>query len=93
MHNHDGKDGSWMMWAIMICCAVPLLLLVLFGLGGRAFRAATWVVIGGAAVMIIAHFFIMGRSHKHSDKEQPADEEDKNKDGKDENHSGHGCCH
>ena len=70
MHNHNGKDDSWMMWVMMICCAVPLLLIVLFGLGGKAFGASTWVVIGGIAVMIIAHFFIMGRSHKHSDEEK-----------------------
>lgn len=92
MHNHDGKDGNWMMWAMMICCAVPLLLIVLFGLGGKALGAPTWIVLGAVAVMVIAHFFMMGRSHKHSDEEQStADKDDKNKDGKD--HSGHGCCH
>ena len=91
MHNHDGKDGNWMMWVMMICCAVPLLLIVLFGLGGKAFGAPTWVVIGGIAVMIIAHFFMMGKSHKHSDEKQDLNSEDKNKDKKD--HSGSGCCH
>jgi len=95
MHNHDGKDGSWMMWVMMICCAVPLVLIVLFGLGGKAFGAPTWVVIGGIAVMVIAHFFMMGRSHKHSDeKKLGIDGEVKDKDDKDsKNHSGHGCCH
>lgn len=82
-----------MMWAMMICCAVPFLLIVLFGLGGKTLGAPTWIVIGGVAVMMIAHFFMMGRSHKHSDEDQTADEEDKNKDGKDKDHSGHGCCH
>ncbi len=92
MHNHDGKDGSWMMWVMMICCAVPLLLIVLFGLGGKAFGAPTWVVVGGIALMMLAHFFMMGRSHKHSDDEQSGTDGDvKNKDSKD--HSGHGCCH
>jgi len=91
MHNHDKKDGNWMMWAMMICCAVPLLLIVLFGLGGRVLGAPTWIVIGGIAVMVIAHFFIMGKSHKHSDEEPVADGEEKDKDGKD--HSRHGCCH
>lgn len=90
MHNHDGKDGNWMMWAMMICCAVPLLLLVLFGLGGKALGAPTWIILGGVAVMVIAHFFMMGRSHKHSDEEQStANKEDKNS----KDHSGHGCCH
>lgn len=91
MHNHDGKDGNWTMWAMMICCAVPLLLIVLFGLGGKALGAPTWIVLGGVAVMVIAHFFMMGRSHKHPDEEQSAANDDKNKDSKD--HSGHGCCH
>lgn len=90
-HNHD-KGDSWMMWVMMICCAVPLLLIILFGLGGKAFGAPTWIVIGGIAVMVIAHFFMMGRSHKHSDEEKTiTDGEDENKDSKD--HSGHGCCH
>lgn len=95
MHNHDGKDGSWMMWVMMICCAVPLLLIVLFGLGGKSLGAPTWVVIGGVAVMVIAHFFMMGRSHKHSDEEKSVtDGENENKDSKDKkDHSGHGCCH
>jgi high-affinity Fe2+/Pb2+ permease len=95
MHNHDGKDGSWMMWVMMICCAVPLLFIVLFGLGGKALGAPTWIVIGGIAVMVIAHFFMMGKSHKHSDDEQTTTEgEDKNKDSTDKkDHSSHGCCH
>lgn len=88
MHNHDEKNGSWMMWVMMICCAVPLLLIILLGLGGKSFGAPTWVVIGGVAVMAIAHFFMMGRSHKHSDKEQSVGEDAENKD-----HTDHGCCH
>ena len=95
MHNHEGKDGSWMMWVMMICCAIPLLLIVLFGFGGKAFGAPTWVVVGGIAVMVIAHFFMMSRTHKHSDeKKSITDGETENKDRKDKkDHPGHGCCH
>jgi fatty acid desaturase len=94
MHNHDGKSDNWMMWVMLICCAVPLLIIVLFGFGGKALGFPTWIVLGGVAVMVIAHFFMMGRLHKHSDKDQIADGEDKNKDSKDnKEHSGHGCCH
>lgn len=92
MHNHDGKKDNWMMW-MMICCAVPLLLIVLFGLGGKAFGTPTWIILGGIAVMVIAHFFMMRKSHKHSDEEKPADGEDKSKDGEHKDHSGHGRCH
>lgn len=91
MHNHDNdKQSSWMMWAMMICCALPIFILI-FGLGGKALGVQTWVVIGGVAVMIIVHFFMM-RSHKHIDEKQKmADKEEKDKDHK--THSGKGCCH
>ena len=92
MHNHNDKDGNWMMWVMMICCVAPLLLLVLFGFGGKALGAPTWIILGGVALMVIAHFLMMGRSHKHSDEEQSAtDKKDENRDGK--NHSDHNCCH
>lgn len=88
MHNHDGKEGGLMTWAMIICCAVPLLLIILFGIGGKSVGAPIWVVIGGIAVMIITYFFMLGRSHKYSDKEKSSEGERKAKD-----HSGHGCCH
>jgi membrane protein YdbS with pleckstrin-like domain len=92
MHDHDGKDDSWMMWVMMIRCAVLLVLVALFALGGKASGAPAWVVIGGVAIMVIAHFFIMGRSQKHFDKNKStADGEGENKDNKD--HSNHSCCH
>ena len=54
----------------------------------------TWIVIGGIAAMVVAHFFMMGKSHKHSNQEKTTtDGEDKNKDNKGKNHSGHDCCH
>ena len=95
MHNHDEKDGNWMMWAMMLCCAVPLVLILLFGLGGKALGASTWVILGGIAVMLATHFLMMGRSHKRSNKEHGvAGEEGKNIDDKDgKTHDGHGCCH
>ncbi len=89
MHNHDGKNDNWMMWVMMICCAIPLLVIVLFGFGGRALGAPTWIILGAIAVMVIFHFISMGKSHKHSDEEQTTDGEKKD----DKDHSGHGCCH
>ena len=95
MHNNDGKGNNSMMWMMVVCCAVPLLLLLFVGTGGKALGASSWVIFGGVAVMVIAHFFMMGRSHKHSDeKKLGIDGEVKDKDDKDsKNHSGHGCCH
>lgn len=75
MHNHNGKDGNWMMWVMMICCAVPLLI-VLFGLGGKAFGAPTWIVLGGVAVMLIAHFWMMSKKHKDHNIDGKAKDED-----------------
>jgi hypothetical protein len=95
MHNHDGKGNNSMMWMMVICCAVPLLLILFVGGTGRALGGSTWVIFGGVALMVIAHFFMMGRSHKHSDEEKSVTEgEGENKDSKDKkDHSGHGCCH
>ena len=94
MHDHNGKGNNSMMWMMAICCAVPLLLIFVFGAGGRALGAPSWIIFGGVAVMVIAHFFMMGRSHKHSDEEQPIVNEEDNKNSKDKkDHSGHGCCH
>lgn len=94
MDNKEDKQGSWMMWAMMICCALPLFAILLFGLGGKALGGSSWVIFGGVAVMLLAHFFMM-RGHGHSNEEhnkQSVDgEEDKNK--KDKNHSSHGSCH
>ena len=96
MHDHDGKSNKSMMWMMVICCAVPLLLIALFGFGGKAFGASTWVIFGGVAAMVLAHFLMMGR-HKHggdTDEKHEMTGGDKNKDSKnDKNHSGHGCCH
>ncbi len=97
MHDHDKKSNKNMMWMMAICCGLPLLLILVVGGGGRALGASTWVVFGGMAVMILAHFFMMGK-HKGNgnsdEKDKLTGEEDKNKDNKDDkNHSGHGCCH
>ena len=96
MHDHDRKGNNSMMWMMVICCAVPLLLLLFIGTGGRALGASSWVIFGGVAVMVIAHFFMIGKSHKHDDSSDEKHEitGEENKDNKnDKNHSGHGCCH
>lgn len=96
MHDHNDNDKGMksMMWMMVICCAVPLLLILVLGAGGKALGAPTWIVFGGIAVMVIAHFLMMGKSHKHSGDEHEMQDDDKNKDGKnDKTHGGHGCCH
>ena len=97
MHGNDNdKQSSWMMRAMMICCAVPLLFIIIFGAGGKASGFPTWVVVGVVAVMMAAHFFMIGRSHKRSDGgHEIARKEDKNKGNKDNDGSraDHGCCH
>ena len=88
-HNDNSKGGGHkgMMWMMVICCAIPLVFILVLGAGGKELGASTWVILGGVAVMVLAHFFMMGKSHKHSDGEA------KNKDTKDKSKSGHGCCH
>lgn len=94
MHNHDNKQGggNGMMWMMVLCCAIPLFLILVVGAGGKALGAPTWFVLGGIAGMVITHFFMMGKSHKHSDEDHEISGEG-NKDSKDnKTHSGHGCC-
>lgn len=80
MHDHDQNSGARsMMWMMAICCALPLVLILIFGAGGKAIGAPSWIIFGVVAVMMIVHFLMMGRSHKDSDEDQ--------------NHSGHGRCH
>lgn len=84
-----------MMWVMALCFAIPLVLILIFSAGGKALGTTTWVVLGAMAVMMVAHFFMMGKSNKHSDKDQNiAGKDDKNRDDKDDkDHSGHRCCH
>lgn len=97
MHNHDGKSNKSMMWMMAICCGLPLLLILVVGGGGKALGVSTWVIFGGIAVMVLAHFFMMGKHKGDSssdEKKELTREEDKNEDNKnDKTHSGHGCCH
>ena len=97
MHNHNDNDKGMksMMWMMVICCAVPIVLILFLGAGGKAIGAPTWVILGAVALMVAAHLFMMRKSHKNPDDEQAATgPEDKDKDGKDnKDHSDHGCCH
>ncbi len=90
MHDHDNNKGMGsMMWMMVVCCAIPLVLILVLGVGSRASGTPSWVVFSGVAVMLFAHFFMMRRSHKHSNEEHKMIEgEDKNN----KNHSDHGCC-
>ena len=99
MHDHDNNNkgmGS-MMWMMLICCAMPLIVILFLGTGAKALGASSWVIFGGVAVMLLAHFFMMrghGHSNEEHDKQGVADQDGKNKDDNEhKNHSGHGCCH
>ena len=97
MHDNNNKDDmhKGMLWMMVVCCGVPLVLVLVFGAGGTALGAPAWVMFGFVAIMLVVHFSRMGISHMHSDKGHGVvDEEGRNKDGKDNTtNSGHGCCH
>lgn len=79
---------------LMGCCAGFLLLLILLGLGGKTLGASPWAIFIGIAVMFVAHAFMMGTSHKHSDTHGPIGKGARGRDnGGNKTHSGHGCCH
>lgn len=93
MHDHNNKENSWMMWAMMICCALPFFLILIIGERGKELGTSAWIIFGGVAIMVIIHIFMMSRLHKHHDEEDNMTKA-QNKDNKDnKTHSGHGCCH
>lgn len=66
MHNHDEKGRRWMKWGMMLCCIVPILAIGLWGFGGRALGASSWITWGGIGLMVGLHMFMMKGTHRHS---------------------------
>ena len=89
MHNHeDSKQSKWMMLTMMLCCVLPILFIVLFSADGKPFGGSNWLIFGGFAIIMLAHFFMVGKSRKLNDQNDKTDKKDGNKP-----QSGHGCCH
>lgn len=59
-YKNNNDHDSWMMWVMMICCVAPLAVLFLAGEGFN-WRANLPILIAVAA-MLIAHYWLMGRS-------------------------------
>ena len=74
-HKNNENHDSFMMWAMMICCIAPLAVLFFTG---KAFNwRANLPVIIAVAAMLIAHYWLMGKTcHK---KEELPEKEEKNK--------------
>ena len=101
MHNHGDEGGGMksMMWMMVICCAALLFLIFALGSGGKAIGFPSWGVWVGIAAMVLAHVFMMGKSHKEPDRSDDnmavtdnTSKEDQGKDDKKKGGSGHGCC-
>ncbi|MFA5773543.1 MAG: hypothetical protein WC908_02620 [Candidatus Paceibacterota bacterium] len=72
MHNHENKQGRGIMWMMMICCVVPIVLLLVFGVGNSASNIggnSKWIIWIVIAIMIGSHLFMMRKPHKNSNKE------------------------
>lgn len=76
-----------MMWIMMLCCIGPILFVVLFGAGAKSLGAPSWIILALIAVFVAAHFFMMGRSHKHHVEDGDPKEQTSKKS------SGHSGCH
>lgn len=95
MHIHDEKNNNGMMWMMVLCCVLPLLLVGIFGAGGKAISAPTWLIFAGIIVMVVVHFVMMRKTHKHSDVQHDVTDTDTKKQHtkNDTSHSEHGNCH
>ncbi len=83
---------SWM----MLFFAIPLVLLLIFGLGGQAAGLPSWAVWGFVILMAAGHLFTMRshnpdaeRSAESSDDTQQQQQPDKHNDAP----AGRSCCH
>lgn len=96
MHNHENGSGRSMMWMMVLCCALPFLAIVFWGVGGRVSGLSPWATWVGIIIMIAVHLFMMSGMHRHSegDASKETDETTKKSDNKDsKSHPGGGCCH
>lgn len=58
--------------AMAPCCILPLLIIVIFGVGGRVAEIPTWLIIGVIAAIIGIHMLVMKKTCKHSDNSNKA---------------------
>lgn len=97
MHNYDSKGGNRMKWGMILCCGLPLLVVIIWAFGGKAIGAFSWVTWGGIVLMVGVHIVMMMGSHKQDRNENDSKEsggdttkvEEVNK----KPYSGGGCCH
>jgi len=69
MRNHNDKNNSLMWWMILLC-ALPLIILLLAGRNLFSQGRYLWpILIGG---FMVAHFWIMLRSHRSHDSDHAA---------------------
>jgi len=77
MHNHDEKSGNGMLWMMVVCCAVPILFVIL---GGSAIFAGGYfwpILIGIGALAWGWMMFLKHRRNKTDDSKK----------------DDHPCCH
>lgn len=88
MHDHnENKGGAGMLWAMVLCCTLPLLLVFIFGAtAGRGSGGSIGTILGVVVVMGLVHFFIMRKMHKRHNDQQHESTNDK------DTHSRHNCC-
>lgn len=85
-HDKNGSGHSAMMWMMVLCCALPLIILLL---GGTTVSFGGYLLPLIMSVLMMAHFWMMFRSHGHersdSDVAPHLDSDDGSKKG--------GSCH
>lgn len=70
MHGHNGKGDNSMMWMMVICCALPLALVLLSGSTPVFEGTMRYVVIGAVVFMCL---WMMFKGHGHTVSPDKAD--------------------
>ncbi len=81
MHGHNDKnDGhKGMMWMMVICCALPLVLLLLGGSAVFAGGPIRYVIIGALALVCVSMMFKRHSGHDNISGQDTADTHDQSK--------------
>lgn len=95
-HNDNGKQMHSMMWMMVICCAVPLLILLFAGSAVFASGYLRYVIFGAVAIagvwMMLRRHGSHGGDHKDLNEEKNSSSEDVKSSAHDMKKD-HSCCH
>ena len=91
MHNHNGKKNLSMMWMMLVCCLLPIGLLLFAG-GTLSSGGYLWLILIGVFVVVCIWMMFKGHGERKDDGTED-DKADSVGQPKNDEHKHGGCCH